>query len=111
MLSKRIVAALLLSSVLAACAAVEVGREFDMSAFEAKVQRGVTTQSDVHAWLGAPAGVGASIESSGERFQQWTYYYGKGRMPRMSDAQFKMLQLKFDQKGVLRAYNWSGERQ
>jgi hypothetical protein len=32
-------------------------------------------------------------------------------MPKMSDAQLKLLQIKFDQKGVLRAYNWSGERQ
>jgi hypothetical protein len=28
----------------------------------------------------------------------------------MADAHLKVLQIKFDQRGVVRAYNWSGER-
>jgi hypothetical protein len=100
--------AVLLLLLLSACATVEVGREFDLKAFDAKVQRGVTTRADVRAWLGAPAGIGASVESTGERHEQWTYYHGEGRFPGMKDAGFKMLQVKFDQRGVVRAYNWSG---
>jgi hypothetical protein len=94
---------------LSACASVELGRDFDLAAFDAKVARGVTTQTEVRSWLGAPVGVGAAVESSGERLQQWTYYRGEGRFPGMKDAQFKMLQIKFDERGVVRSYNWSGE--
>ena len=95
--------------LLAACATVEVGLEFDLSAFDAKVQRGVTTQADVRAWLGAPTGVGASVDASGERFQEWSYYHGEGKLPGMKNLQLKLLQVKFDQRGVVRSYNWSGE--
>lgn len=95
--------------LLSACATVEVGREFDLAAFEAKARQGVTTQADVRAWLGAPPGVGQSVESTGERYEQWTYYHGKGRLSGMADARVQILQIKFDPRGVLRAYNWSGE--
>ena len=104
----RLALALLLT--LSACTTVEVGREFDLSAFDTKVQRGVSTQADVRAWLGAPAGVGVSVEPSGERYEQWTYYHGEGRFPRMTGARLDLLQVKFDDRGVVRAYNWSGER-
>lgn len=99
----------LTAMVLSACASVELGRDFDLAAFDAKVARGVTTQAEVRSWLGAPAGVGAAVETSGERLQQWTYYRGEGRFPSMKDAQFKMLQIKFDERGVVRSYNFSGE--
>lgn len=102
-----VIPALLLVS---ACATVEVGREFDLSAFDRKVQRGVTTQAEVRGWLGAPTSVGVSVEPSGERYQQWTYYHGEGRFPRMAEPRFDLLQVKFDERGVVRAYNWSGER-
>jgi hypothetical protein len=101
-----ILASLLLVS---ACATVEVGREFDLKAFDARVQRGVTTQAQVRSWLGAPSGTGASIESTGERYEQWTYYHGEGRWPGLRGAELKLLQIKFDERGVVRAYNWSGE--
>jgi hypothetical protein len=105
--AKLAILPLLLS--LSACATVEVGRDFDMKAFDARVQRGVTTQAEVRAWLGAPAGIGAAVESTGDRYQQWTYYYGEGRWPALKGAGFKMLQVKFDERGVVRAYNWSGD--
>jgi len=95
----------------AGCATVELGQEFDLASFEKRVQRGVTTQEQVKAWLGAPSGTGESIESSGERYLQWTWYHGKGRFPRMADARFDILQVKFDERGVVRAYNWSGARE
>ncbi len=95
--------------VLCACSSVQMGREFDLSTFEMKVQRGVSTQAEVRAWLGAPTSVGASVESSGDRYEEWTYYHGLGSLPSMADARLKILQVKFDAQGVVRAYNWSGE--
>jgi hypothetical protein len=102
-----LVAALL---ALSACASVEVGRKFDLATFDSRVQRGVTTRAEVEAWLGAPASVGESVEASGERYEQWTYYHAAGRMPGLKDARLQMLQVKFDLRGVVRAYNWSGGR-
>jgi len=95
--------------VLSACSAVEVGREFDLSSFDAKVQRGVTTQAEVRAWLGTPTGIGVSVETNGDRFEQWNYYHGESHLSNMADARLKLLQIKFDQQGVVRAYNWTGE--
>ena len=95
--------------LLSACASIELGREFDPAAFDAKVVRGKTTRDDVRAWLGAPAGVGAAIESDGERLEQWTYYRAEGHLPGMKDARFKMLQIKFDRGGAVRSYNWSAD--
>ena len=96
--------------LLCACATVQMGQYFDLAAFGAKVQRGTTTQAEVRAWLGAPSGVGVSVESNGDRYEQWTYYHGEGHLPSMADARLKILQIKFDQAGVVRAYDWSGER-
>jgi len=94
--------------LLSACATVQVGRDFDLAAFEAKVQRGTTTQQDVRAWLGAPTGVGTAVETTGDRYEEWTYYSGSGDLPDMKGAHLKVLQIKFDQQGLVRAYNWSG---
>jgi hypothetical protein len=96
--------------LLCACSTVQLGRDFDLSAFDAKVQRGVTTQADVRAWLGAPTSTGVSVEASGDRFSERTYYDGSGHLPDMSDARLKVLQIRFDQQGVVRAYNWSGDQ-
>lgn len=98
-----------LMTMLGACSTVQVGRNFDLSVFESKVQRGVTTQAQVRGWLGAPAGVGVAVETGGERFDEWSYYYGEGQLPNMPDARLKILQIKFDQAGIVRGYNWSGE--
>jgi hypothetical protein len=111
MRATRFVAALLLAPLLAlsACTTVRVGRDFDMSAFNTKVQRGVTTQADVRGWLGAPSGVGTTVETSGERYDEWNYYYGTVRIPGAKDSNVKVLQIKFDGRGVVRGYTWSGE--
>lgn len=94
---------------LSACSTVQVGRNFDLHAFESKVQRGATSQAQVRGWLGEPAGVGEAVDTSGERFEEWTYYYGTGQLPDMGDARLTILQIKFDRKGLVRGYNWSGE--
>ena len=93
----------------AACSTVEFGRNYDLRTFETNVQRGSTTQTQVRGWLGAPNSTGVVVDTNGDRYQEWTYYYGHGRLPNMVDAQLKVLQIKFDDLGVVRAYNWSGD--
>ena len=78
------VAIVLLISTLAACSAVHVGQDFDLRAFEARIERGVSTQSQVRAWLGAPAGAGVNVDTGGERFAEWTSYSAPGRLPDMA---------------------------
>jgi hypothetical protein len=104
----RLIIPLLL--LVSACTTVRVGRDFDMATFQAKVQRGVTTQADVRGWLGEPAGTGVTVDTSGERYQEWHYYHGNVRIPGSEDSRVRVLQIKFDQRGVVRGYNWSGER-
>lgn len=96
--------------LLAACSTVQLGSEFDLKAFESKAQRGVTTQAQVRGWLGAPTGTGIHVDTGGEQFEEWTYYYGEGQLPNMVNARFKLLQIKFDRNGTVRGYNWSGAK-
>lgn len=106
----RRVALVCVSAVLlAACGSVQVGRDFDIGAFESKVQRTTTTQAQVRAWLGAPANTGIAVDARGERNEEWTYYFGQGSLPGMADAKFKMLQVRFDTQGKVLSYSWSGE--
>jgi hypothetical protein len=102
---------ILVPLLLAACSSVvQLGRDFDPAAFDAKVQPGVTTQSDVRSWLGAPTGVGVSVEASGERYDKWTYYHAEGEFPGMKSTRMKFLEIKFDRQHIVRAYNWSGDQ-
>ncbi len=103
----RIAATSLIVFLLAACGTVQVGRNFDMRAFETKIERGVSTQSQIRAWLGAPTGTGINVDTGGERFDEWTYYFALGKLSDMSGANVKMLQIKFDKQGIVRGYNWS----
>ncbi len=93
---------------LGACTTVQVGHDFPLSTFETKVQRGVTTQADVRGWLGEPTGTGVSVEVSGDTLDEWSYYFGGGPLSELDKAHLKILQVKFDHQGVVRAYNWSG---
>ncbi len=93
----------------AGCSTVEIGTTFDARVFQANVQRGVTTRTQVQAWLGTPTGKGVSVDTSGERYEEWSYYHGEGQLPRMTDARFTILQVKFDGAGIVRAYNWSAK--
>jgi len=94
---------------LAACSSVQFGREFSVTTFETRAEQGVTTREQVRGWLGDPSSIGRELDIRGERLEVWTYYSGKGQLPDLKDAAFKMLQVKFDQGGRLRAYTWSGE--
>ncbi len=94
---------------LSACGMMRIGHDFDMRTFQSKVERGVTTQTQVRSWLGAPVSTGVAVDSSGDRLDEWTYYYGETRVPNGADASLKVLQIRFDPQGIVRAYNWSGE--
>jgi outer membrane protein assembly factor BamE (lipoprotein component of BamABCDE complex) len=95
---------------LAACTTVQFGRDFDPRLFDSRVERGVTTREAVRSWLGAPAAHGLAVDSSGARFEEWSYYYGHGRLPNLEDAQLKVLQIRFDSQGRVASYSWTGER-
>ena len=103
----RIATASLVVLLLAACGTAQVGWNFDMHAFETRIERGATTQSEVRSWLGAPTGTGVNVDTGGEHFDEWTYYFASGKLPDMSGAKVKMLQIKFDKQGIVRGYNWS----
>ena len=111
MFALRTVLISIIALLLAACSTVQVGQNFGLRTFEMKVGRGITTQNQVRAWLGAPTGSGVSVDTGGERFDEWTYYYGSGRLPDMAGAKVKTLQIKFDKQGIVRGYNWSNPDQ
>lgn len=104
-------AVVLLVSALAACGTVRVGQDFDLHAFETRVERGSTTQSQVRAWLGEPTGTGVSVDTGGERFDEWIYYSAFGQLADMPGARVKTLQIKFDRQGIVRGYNWTSSGQ
>lgn len=103
----RIIVVLIMALLLSACGTAQVGRDFDVRSAAVKIERGVTTQQQISAWLGAPTGTGASIDANGERFDEWSYYFASGRLLDLAGARVKILQVKFDRQGVVRAYNWS----
>jgi len=101
---------LLTGVLLGACGALKVGRDFDVGSFVTQVKHGVTTQSEVRAWLGDPTSVGASVGLDGEHFVEWTYYHALGQMSDMSSADVKLLQIKFDGQARVSGYNWSASK-
>lgn len=105
----RIAVAALLIAALSACATVQMGRNFDLQAFKSQVVRGKTTKTQVQQWLGSPGSSGIDVTTSGETFDQWTYFYGKGKLGDMKQARLKILQVKFDKDGIVRGYNFSSE--
>jgi len=106
----RFAAVLLVALSIAACSTVQVGHDFEIGTFQAKIERGVTTQNQVRAWLGEPMGVGISQDPSGGRLDEWTYYFAEGKLTDLSRSKMKYLQVKFDAQGIVRAYDWSNSR-
>jgi outer membrane protein assembly factor BamE (lipoprotein component of BamABCDE complex) len=92
---------------LAGCGSVQVGRDFNAESFATRVERGVTRQTDVRAWLGSPSSTGVTVEADGRRLTKWTYYFGRGRLPGLADLRFKLLEIHFDADGVVQSYTWS----
>ena len=97
----------LLTLLVGGCSTVQVGRDFDVRTFEAKVERGRTTEAQVRQWLGPPSSTGVDVQVNGQRLNRWLYYYGAGKLPNMSGAHLKMLEVDFDLRGIVSAYNWS----
>lgn len=106
----RSIAILFAALLLSACNTVQLGHDFDVGVFAAKVEQGVTTQAQVKNWLGEPTSVGVSMGVDGARFDEWAYYYGEGELADMSRAKVKILQIKFDAQGKVRGYNWSASK-
>jgi outer membrane protein assembly factor BamE (lipoprotein component of BamABCDE complex) len=110
-LKRRAIVALAALALLTSCATVQFGRDFDPRAqFESKVERGVTTREAVRGWLGEAPSQGAGVNDRGERFEEWTYYYGNGTLPNLEDADLKILQIRFDAPGRVVSYSWTAER-
>ena len=98
---------LIIAVLLGACSTVQVGQDFDIHTLEMKIKRGATTQNQVRTWLGAPTSEGISVDTGGNSYDEWAYYFASGKLPSMSNAKVKILQIKFDKQGVVRGYNWS----
>jgi hypothetical protein len=97
--------------MLSACGTFKVGRDFDAGVFESKLEQGVTTQYQVRTWLGDPTNKGVSLDTDGEHFDEWTYYFAEGEFPDMHTLNMKILQIRFDTNGVVRSYSRSATRE
>lgn len=93
--------------LLTGCGSIQIGRDFDVKAFENLAKVGETTKAQVREVLGAPKSSGISINRDGERLVEWVYFYATGKVSAMNDAGLKILQVRFQQNGKLRSYNWS----
>ena len=93
--------------LLSACASVQFGHDFDIRAFETKVEQNVSTKADVKAWLGAPSSRGFSVAADGTRTEKWGYFYGNGKLPKLDNASLKILEVEFNRQEVVQSYNWS----
>ena len=93
-----------------ACTTGQFGRDFDPKQFETRVERGITTRDQVRQWMGAPVSRGAGQDDQGQRYEEWSYYYGHGSIANMQDANLKILQVRFDLQGRVTSYSWTGER-
>jgi hypothetical protein len=91
------------------CASVNIGKDFDLQTFEQRVAVGETQRTDVRRWLGEPVSTGQVVRSDGTRMEEWTYYHGTGRLPRMDNAKLKYLEIRFRGDGTVDSYKWSGE--
>jgi len=93
--------------LLTGCSSIQVGRDFDVKAFENMAKVDKTTKIQVRAVLGLPKSSGVSINRNGERLVEWVYFYVTGKMSAMDDAALKVLQVRFQENGKLHSYNWS----
>ena len=93
--------------LLTGCGSIQIGRDFDVKAFANMAKVGDTSKAQVREILGAPKSSGISINPDGERLVEWVYFYATGKMSKMDDAGLKILQVRFENSGKLRSYNWS----
>ena len=95
------------TGLLGACAAVEIGGDFEPARFQSDTRIGITTMGEVKALMGEPASRGKRTDADGAVFDKWVYYYGTGMPPQFADVSFKMLEVYFDNKGRVSAFSWS----
>ncbi len=100
---------LILLLSLSACATIEFGHDFDPRKFESWVERGVTTQQQVENFIGTPVATGSVVEHDGTHYSRWLYYYGKGKIHKLQNANFKTLEIRFNTHKQVVSYNWSAE--
>ncbi len=93
--------------LLSGCATIQFGADFNPAAFQDWVKRGETTRSDVIQFLGQPVSEGAVMLGDGTELTRILYYYGKGKIHKMQNAKFKMLEVRFDSNNKVYSYNWS----
>jgi len=103
----------MLAVVLGACAGAPAmspsppaAVRIDFAAIEAKLKRNTTNQLHVHTLLGAPHAVGASVDTTGVRYEEWLYYLGTNGAARARRDGAATLEIKFDRQGIVRAYRW-----
>ncbi|MDH5546643.1 MAG: hypothetical protein OEZ43_13700 [Gammaproteobacteria bacterium] len=90
-----------------ACATIQFGTDFNPKDFEAWVKRGETTQAQVKGKMGEPTSTGAVVEMDGTYYTRWTYYYGKGKIHKLKDANLKVLEIRFNSHKQVVSFNWS----
>ena len=96
--------------LLSACGTVQIGRDFDVKAFEEIVGMADMSKAQVQDLLGAPKGTGVAVDKDGVHVDEWLYFYGTGQLPSMSDITIKTLQIRFKKNGMVQSYNWSYSR-
>ena len=102
---------LLIVMLLAGCGSIQLGRDFNTQDFESIAKVGETTKTQVLNKLGNPKNTGVSLNRNGERLLEWVYFYASGKLTETDDAKLKILQIRFDQNGIIRNYNWSDSNQ
>ena len=97
----------LLMLTVSGCASFELGHDIDTSYFEQHVKRNETTQGEVLKWLGTPTSKGTVMDNTGKKYGRWVYYYGKGKLNKLSKTDIKTLEVQFEKDGTVSSYNWS----
>jgi outer membrane protein assembly factor BamE (lipoprotein component of BamABCDE complex) len=108
-LRHMLVAALAAPILIAGCTTMQGGREFNYAKFSQDTRPGTTDMAQVQTVLGPPMGKGLVVEADGSMYEQWTYYSGAVNPTSPEKSRFKLLQIRFNQAGVVASYNWSGE--
>lgn len=103
----RLFVIVLAAVLLSGCSTVRIGRDFDLTAFTARVERGATSQAEVRSWLGDPESTGVNLGVDGQRYEEWGYFHAEGRLGDTGNARLKQLQIKFGSDGKVRGYNYS----
>lgn len=96
---------------LISCSSIQIGKNFELQTFSNNAVLGKTNKEQVLKWLGEAMSVGVAQKANGERLDEWAYFYGTGNLPDMKNAKLKTLQIRFDKKGILRSYNWTGSKE